>query len=78
MPNGVCSLEIKLFTFGPCPLRRNMSAVLREVQERMTDWQCSVHHLDVVPDLARRFRVRENPTVIFILNDAEVYRFTGF
>ena len=31
MPNGVCSLEIKLFTFGPCPLRRNMSAVLQEV-----------------------------------------------
>ncbi len=71
-------MEIKLFTFGPCPLGRNMAKVLQEVKELMTDWQYSVHHLDDTPELARRFHVQENPTVIYFRNGVEVYRFTGF
>ncbi|WP_200758927.1 thioredoxin family protein [Effusibacillus dendaii] len=71
--------KLILFTFSACPTGRSMGTVLRELALSHPQIKVETKYIDVMIEETNLFRIKENPTTLFI-NDKghELYRVEGF
>ncbi|UQZ33431.1 hypothetical protein C2I18_07590 [Paenibacillus sp. PK3_47] len=73
--------KILLFTLSACPMGRSMKTVLEEwlASENEYGITFDVIYVDVDPETTNRYRIKVNPTTIFLDGDSmELYRIEGF
>lgn len=71
--------KMLLFTFSACPRGRSMGKVLAETAERHPEIAWEAVAVDVMPDVTNRYRVKQNPTTLFLDRAGrELYRLEGF
>ncbi|AZH29578.1 hypothetical protein [Paenibacillus sp. M-152] len=68
-----------LFTLSACPVGRSMGTILNEIKSHRSDLSFRTVYLDVETDLTNLYRVKKNPTTLFLdEQEKELGRIVGF
>ncbi|MMZ43464.1 hypothetical protein D1872_50140 [compost metagenome] len=68
-----------LFNLSACPVGRSMGTILNEIKSHRSDLSFRTVYLDVETDLTNLYRVKKNPTTLFLdEQEKELGRIVGF